>query len=36
MKYWKLPHLYGDETVVGSKVLPHGFQFPGDEPDPEK
>ena len=36
MTYWKLPHLYGDETVVGSKVLPLGFQFPGDEPDPEK
>ena len=36
MKYWKMPHLYGDDAVVPSKVLPLGFQFSGKEPNPNK
>ena len=36
MKYWKLPHIYGEDTVVPSKVLPLGLQFSGKEPDPMK
>ena len=33
LTYWKMPQLYGDETVVTSKVLPLGFQFHGKEPN---
>lgn len=36
MTYWKLPNLYGEETVVASKILPLGFQFQGKEPNPNK
>ena len=31
--YWKIPQLYGDETV-SSKILPLGLQFCGMEPNP--
>ena len=34
--YWKLPHVYGEDVVGLSKVLPLGFQFSGKEPDPMK
>ena len=36
MTYWKLPHIYGEETVASSKILPLGFQFQGKEPNPNK
>ena len=36
MAYWKLPHIYGEETVASSKILPLGFQFQGKEPNPNK
>ena len=36
MTYWKLPEVYGRETIISSKILPLGFQFPGKEPNPSK
>ena len=36
MTSWKLPHLYGSDSMVGSKLLPLGFQFNEKEPDPMK
>ena len=35
MTYWKMPQLYGD-TVIGSKIMPLGFQFLGKEPNPTR
>ncbi len=32
LTYWKMPHLYGEDTVT-SKILPLGFQFHGKEPN---
>ena len=36
VKYWKLPHLYGEDTIVPSKILPLGFQFENKEPNLHK
>ena len=36
LTYWKLPQLYGDESIVTSKILPLGYQFLGKEPNPSK
>ena len=32
---WILPAIFGDVQVT-NKVLPLGFQFPGDEPNPDR
>ena len=36
MTYWKLPSIYGGDSVVSSQVLPLGFQFFGKEPKPTR
>ena len=36
MTYWKLPSIYGEDSVVSSQILPFGFQFIGKEPQPAR
>ena len=36
MTCWKLPSVYGGDSIVSSQVFPHWFQFFGKEPKPTR
>ena len=36
MTCWKLPSIYGGDSIVSSQVFPHWFQFFGKEPQPTR